>query len=129
MRADAAFWLALPATIIAIEIVLRLKFATVLRDWGNVMKQSTALMRDKAMSDDEKQAQMARASARTLGGTMKLALIILAAVLGYLMAVAGGITVLHADTTTGETILRGDFQIASLVTAIVYFWGRGRVFG
>jgi len=129
MTADAALWLALPATIIAVELVLRLKFANVLRAWGGVMKQSTDLMRDKTMKDDEKQAKMARASALTLGGTAKLALIILVAILGYLAVITGGITLLHADTTTIDTVFRIDFQVASVLTAIIYVWGRGRVIG
>ncbi len=129
MTADAALWLALPATIIAVELVLRLKFANVLRAWGGVMKQSTDLMRDKTMKDDEKQAKMARASALTLGGTAKLALIILVAILGYLAVITGGITLFHADTTTIDTVFRIDFQVASVLTAIIYVWGRGRVIG
>lgn len=128
MRAELAFYLAIPATIVAVELVFRLRFREVLSRWMAVMQQSTTLMRDKTLSDDEKQEKMAKASAATLGGTLKLFAIIAAALIGFVAVIGLGITVFRFDTSLPETLMRSDLQIASLVIALIWLWVRRFVF-
>ncbi|MFT4717383.1 MAG: hypothetical protein ACI861_002392 [Paracoccaceae bacterium] len=128
MRAELAFYLVVPATVIAVELVFRLRFREVLAGWMGVMKQSTALMRDKTLGDDEKQEKMAKASAATLGGSLKLFGIIALAVAGFAATIGIGIVIFAFDTSLPETLLRSDLQIASLVIAVLWVWGRRFVF-
>ncbi len=121
-------FLAIPATLIAVELVFRLRFRQVLGAWTAVMQQSTALMRDKTLPDDEKQEKMAKASAATLLGTLKLFAIIVIALIGFVASLAIGIAVLRLDTSLPQTVLRGDLQIASVVFALIWVWARRFVF-
>lgn len=129
MMADLALWLAIPATLLAVELVLRLRFRTVLADWTAVMQQSTALMRDKTLDDDEKQERMAKASAATLGGTLKLFAIIAIALAGFVAVIALGLLVLGLDASLSETLVRLDLQGFSVVVAVIWLWARRFVFG
>ncbi len=129
MRADAALLLALPATLIAVELVFRLRFRQVLGTWLGVMRTSASLMGDKSLSDDEKQARMAKASVATLGGSLKLFAIIVLALAGFVLTISAGVALFRLDTSLPETIIRSDLHIASVITAILYIWIRRRVFG
>lgn len=129
MRADLALFLALPSTIAAVEVVLGLKFRTVLMRWLGVMRTSTALMADKTLSDDEKQQRMAKAAPATLGGTLKMFAIIVLALAAFVLVYGAGISLLALDTSTPETLARLDVELTSVVVALVYLWVRGRVFG
>lgn len=128
MRAELAFYLVVPATLIAVELVFRLRFREVLSGWTAVMRHSTSLMRDKTLSDDEKQARMAKASAATLGGTLKLFAIILVALFGFAGTIWLGITIFRFDTSLPETLMRSDLQIASVAIALIWLWVRRFVF-
>jgi len=129
MTPDSVPFLALPATVVAVELMLRLKFREVLTRWAGVMRSSTALMRDTEMDDDEKQKRMAKASLVTLTGTLKLAAIIILALVAFVVTVSLGIDVLRIDTSALDALMRVDLELASLVIAIIYVWVRGRVFG
>ena len=129
MRADLALLLCLPATILAVEIVLFLKFRQVLGAWMGVMNASTTLFADKSLSDDEKQERMAKAAGQTLIGTFKIFAIIVVALAGFVAIYGAGISVFWIDTSLPETLMRLEVQLGSLVVAIVWIWVRGRVFG
>jgi len=129
MTPDATLLLTLPATILAVELVLRLNFRAVLAKWTSVMSQSTALMRDKSLSDDDKQQKMAQASAATLGGTAKLFAIIVIALAGFVGVIWVGSMILVPDSLLSETLMRIDLQITSLAIALLYLWIRARVLG
>jgi len=129
MRLDGGLLLAIPAMIVAVEIMFGLKFATVLKRWTGVMQSSVRLMADNSLSDDVKQAKLAKASISTLGGTLKILAIMVAVVIGYLLAINEGISVLRLDTSLIDAVMRVDFQVTSLVVAGLYIWARKRVFG
>jgi hypothetical protein len=129
MRAELAFYLVIPATLIAVELVFRLRFREVLSRWTGVMRQSTSLMRDKSLTDDEKQEKMAKASAATLGGTLKLFGIIVIALFGFVATIGLGITLFRFDTSLLETLVQSDLQVTSVVIAVLWLWGRRFVFG
>jgi hypothetical protein len=129
MRLDGGLLLAIPAMIVAVEIMFGLRFATVLKRWTGVMQSSVRLMADNSLSDDVKQAKLAKASISTLGGTLKILAIMVAVVIGYLMVINEGISVLRLDTSLIDAVMRVDFQVTSLVVAGLYIWARKRVFG
>ena len=128
MRAELAFYLVIPATLIAVELVLRLKFREVLSQWMSIMRQSSTLMRDKTLNDDDKQQKLAKASAATLFGSLKLFAIILIGLVGFAATIGIGISVFRFDTSLPETLIRSDLQIASVVIALLWLWGRRFVF-
>lgn len=129
MRVDTSLLLGLPATIVAVELVLVLRFRSVLSRWGNVMAQSTALMQDKNLSDSDKQSRLARASGATLSESLKLLAIILVALFGYAMVIGAGVELFRLDTSMPQVLTRVDLQILSVIVAIVWIWIRTRVFG
>ncbi len=127
MIPDTALVLAVPATLLAVELVMRLRFRESLAHWSATMRQSASLMADKAMDDDEKQEKMARAAAATLGDTLKLFAIIAMALGGFVLTIAAGIGVLKTGATLAATILRPDLQVVSVLVAIGYVLARRRV--
>lgn len=128
MRADLALFLCVPATIIAVEIVLFLRFRAVLASWTGVMQSSTKLLGDKNLSDDEKQERMAKAAGQTLIGTFKIFGIVLAALVGFIAFYSLAISLTRVDTSTLETLVRLDVQVGSILSAFVWLWVRARVF-
>ena len=129
MRVDVPLLLGLPATIVAVELVLVLRFRPVLSRWSRVMAQSAALMRDRSLSDGEKQVRMAKASGATLLGSLKLLAIILVALFGYAMVIGAGVDLFRLDTSMPQVLTRIDLQLLSLVVAFAWLWIRRRVFG
>ncbi|MCA8868380.1 MAG: hypothetical protein KDA67_07000 [Rhodobacteraceae bacterium] len=129
MRVDTSLLLGLPATIVAVELVLVLRFRSVLSRWGRVMAQSTALMQDKNLSDSDKQSRLAKASGATLSESLKLLAIILVALFGYAMVIGAGVELFRLDTSMPQVLTRVDLQILSVIVAIVWIWIRTRVFG
>ena len=129
MKADLALFLAFPATILAVEVVLRLRFREILGAWLAGMQSASKLFADKSLSDDEKQEQMASAAAKTLIGTFKIFAIIVLALAMFIGAYGAGISLTRLDTSLPETLTRVDVQLASVVFALIWLWVRSRVFG
>lgn len=126
MVIDVGLLLAIPATIALVEVVLALQFKTTLAIWIGQANASTALFRDKTLSDDEKQEKMAKASGVMFVGSMKLFGIITLALLAYLGVVWLGLLAV-SGVGLAETVLRLEFQIVTLVAAILYLWVKRRV--
>ena len=75
------------------------------------------------------QEKMAKASAATLGGTLKLFGIIVIALFGFVATIGLGITLFRFDTSLLETLVQSDLQVTSVVIAVLWLWGRRFVFG
>ncbi|GEM_PF-2534968 len=127
MTVDAALLLCLPATLLAVEIVFAMRFRAVAGEWISVMQSSTALMRDRSLDDDEKQARMAKASLNTMVGSVKLLLIIVAALAGFALVFVLGLRLFDPQNSVTTAVARFDVQIASVLVALVYLWLRANV--
>ncbi|MFQ5437394.1 MAG: hypothetical protein ACE5DK_01030 [Paracoccaceae bacterium] len=129
MRPDWAPLLAFPASLIAVELMFLLRFQAVLARWLDVMRRSASLMADRTLGDDEKQARMAKASFSTLAGTLGLGIILIASLGGFVVALGAGLALSRMDISLPDVVMRRDFEIASVLIAIGYYWVRRRVLG
>jgi hypothetical protein len=119
--------LAFPATILAVEVLLRLDLGSTLARYRATVRQSTALMRDATLGDDDKQARMARASGEMLTTSLRLFAIILLALGAYVGAIWSGGTALGADGGGWGAVMRVDLQIVSILLALAWLRVRTRV--
>lgn len=118
---DFALLAAAPATVLAVEIAIRLRFASALSTFFLALSDSRALMRDTTLDDELKQVRMAAGSVRMLKATLLLGLIISLALAAY------GLVLTAARPAGGleAALLRIDLQTLSLTVAIA--WTRVRV--
>lgn len=129
MRPDLTTFLALPATVVAVELFLVAGLGRVLDGWRKAAGAPLALMRNAALSDAEKQDRMARASLAMLSSSLRLAAIIALVLAGFGAATAAGLVVLDPAAGLADTLMRADFAIASVLAAVAWLWVRNRVFG
>ncbi|MBZ0129353.1 MAG: hypothetical protein K8F59_09575 [Rhodobacteraceae bacterium] len=124
---DLAALLALPASAVAVETLLRLNFRDVLGGFLGTMRAATALMRDATLDDDARQAGMAEDAGRMLAATLKLFAIIAAVLAGFAAVVWAG--AIATGLAPADTLVRADLQVMAIAAAILWLKARAHVFG